>query len=148
MYVLIQDFASSTYITNYFIAFLPFLPSQIVSAISYHFGESLVRARFTEYVLRFVRLVARYEEDYLGSTKSGFPTSSFMISVDGHAHLGSGLIFTDEMSAAKELAINANRIEGWRRTKMYEYYCQVSSKSLDCIHSNGDGGTRYIEFDV
>ncbi|THH12133.1 hypothetical protein EW145_g183 [Phellinidium pouzarii] len=94
----------------------------IVTAISYHFGESLVRARFTEYVLRFVRLVARYEEDYLGSTKIGYPSTSFSVAVDGYSQLGSGIIFPDDVSATKELAVNANRMEGWRRTKMYEYY--------------------------
>ncbi|KAH8113930.1 spindle pole body interacting protein [Phellopilus nigrolimitatus] len=94
----------------------------IVSAISYHFGESLVRARFTEYVFRFVRLVGRYEEEYMGSTKIGYPSSSFSVAVDGYSQLGSGIIFPDDVSATKELSVNANRIEGWRRTKMYEYY--------------------------
>lgn len=96
--------------------------TQINNAISFHYGESLVRARFTEYVLRFVRLVARYEEDYLGGTKIGYPTTSY----DSYSQqLGSGIIFPDDVSATRELSINANRIEGWRRTKMYEYYMGV-----------------------
>ena len=98
-----------------------------MAAISYHFGESLVRARFTEYVLRFVRLAARYEEDYLGSTKIGYPTSSFTVANDGYCQLGSGLVFPDDTLATRELAVNAKRIEGWRRSKMYEHYATVSS---------------------
>ncbi|KAL5481024.1 hypothetical protein ACEPAI_9965 [Sanghuangporus weigelae] len=91
----------------------------IVNAIQWHFGETLIRARFTEYVQRFVRLAARYEEEYLGSTKIGYPTAPF----DPYSQqLGSGLIFPDDVSASRELALNAYRIEGWRRTKMYEYY--------------------------
>ncbi|KAI5121699.1 hypothetical protein M0805_002092 [Coniferiporia weirii] len=102
----------------------------VVAAISYHFGESLVRARFTEYVLRFVRLVARYEEDYLGSTKIGYPSLSFSVAVDGYTQLGSGIIFPDDMSASKEIAVNLNRIEGWRKTELYEYYASDFQTAL------------------
>lgn len=94
-----------------------------MNAIQWHFGETLIRARFTEYVQRFVRLAARYEEEYLGSTKIGYPTASF----DPYSQqLGGGLIFPDDVSASRELSQNAYRIEGWRRTKMYEYYLGVS----------------------
>ena len=71
---------------------------------------------------RFVRLAARYEEEYLGSTKIGYPTASF----DTYTQqLGSGLIFPDDVSASRELTVNAYRIEGWRRTNMYEHYMAV-----------------------
>lgn len=77
--------------------------------------------------MRFVRLAARYEEDYLGTTKISYTSSSFSAnSGDGFSQLGSGLIFPDDISASKELALNATRIEAWRRTKMYEYYSAVS----------------------
>ncbi|TDL18713.1 spindle pole body interacting protein [Rickenella mellea] len=94
----------------------------VISAISYHFGEPLVRARFMEYVSRFVRLAARYEEEIMGSTKIAYPNSPFMDGPNGYTQLGSGMMFLDEVAGAKELAANANRIEGWRRTTMYEYY--------------------------
>lgn len=94
-----------------------------MTAISYHFGESLVRARFTEYVSRFVRLVSRYEEEVYGTTQIGYPTTAYSFAQN---QLGGGIIFPDDVSAAKELAVNANRMEGWRRTKMYEYYAAVS----------------------
>jgi len=32
------------------------------------------------------------------------------------------LIFSDDTAISKELAMNVNRIEGWRRSKMYEFY--------------------------
>ncbi|KAF8586594.1 spindle pole body interacting protein [Ramaria rubella] len=96
----------------------------IISAISYHFGESLVRTRLTEYALRFVRMAARYEEEYLGSTSIGFPSSSFEFPTANEpaGRLGSGLGFMDEASGVRELLANASRIEGWRHTKSYEYY--------------------------
>ncbi|KAH7922767.1 spindle pole body interacting protein [Leucogyrophana mollusca] len=91
----------------------------LVSAITSHFGETLVRMRFTEYVARFVRLASRYEEVAVGSTKLGCPSAPF---VDGS--LGSGIVFPDEAAAFKELATNANRIEGWRRCRSYQY-CMI-----------------------
>ncbi|KIJ61626.1 hypothetical protein HYDPIDRAFT_115800 [Hydnomerulius pinastri MD-312] len=88
----------------------------LISAITSHFGETLVRMRFTEYVARFVRLASRYEEVAAGSTKLGYSSAPF---VDGS--LGSGIVFPDEAAAFKELAANASRIEGWRRSKSYQY---------------------------
>lgn len=98
---------------------------QIISAITSHFGETLVRLRFTEYVGRFVRLASRYEEVATGSTALGFPSTPF---VEGS--LGKGVVFPDETVAARELATNACRIEGWRRTKAYQYYTTVRNTRL------------------
>ncbi|KAH7913559.1 docking domain of Afi1 for Arf3 in vesicle trafficking-domain-containing protein [Hygrophoropsis aurantiaca] len=109
----------------------------LISAISFHFGETLVRMRFTEYVARFVRLASRYEEVAAGSTKLAWPSAPF---VDGS--LGSGIVFPDEAAAFKELATNANRIEGWRRCRSYQY-CMIdfgkrrvmdSVQGFDLIH--------------
>ncbi|EKM58113.1 uncharacterized protein PHACADRAFT_139764 [Phanerochaete carnosa HHB-10118-sp] len=95
----------------------------ILSAISLHYGESHVRARFTEYASRFVRLAARYEEEVLGlDTAIGFPTAAYSEGLGGEPKLGSGLCFSDEAVGARELAANASRIEAWRRTQSYELW--------------------------
>lgn len=99
--------------------------SQIISAINFHFGESLVRARFTEYLQRFIRLASRYEEDVLGMTTIGYPSASFNEGPGDSSQLGSGIVFLDENAGARELAANASRIEGWRRTKTYLYFQEV-----------------------
>lgn len=78
-----------------------------------------------EFVQRFMRLAARYEEEYLGTTKIGYPSCAFSAGMDGYGQLGSGLSFSEDAAIAKELAFNANRIEGWRRSKMYELYAEV-----------------------
>ncbi|KAH7886952.1 docking domain of Afi1 for Arf3 in vesicle trafficking-domain-containing protein [Phlebopus sp. FC_14] len=88
----------------------------LITAISSHFGETSVRMRFTEYVARFLRLASRYEEVTTGSTALSYPSIPF---VDGS--LGSGIVFPDDTVAYKELAANASRIEGWRRSKSYQY---------------------------
>ncbi|KAH8101127.1 spindle pole body interacting protein [Cristinia sonorae] len=95
----------------------------ITSAISFHFGEAHVRARFAEYAWRFVRLAARYEEDILGiNTTIGYPNSSYTDRSSEGPHLGSGICFADEAAGVRELSSNANRIEAFRRTETYQFY--------------------------
>ncbi|KAH0588837.1 hypothetical protein H2248_004635 [Termitomyces sp. 'cryptogamus'] len=98
----------------------------IRSAIDDHFGESVVRMRFTEYVTRFVRLASRYEEEVTGSTKIGHPSSSFLEQPGRRAQLGSGIALSDEAASMKELTANAQRIEAWRKTNSYQYCVAVS----------------------
>ncbi|KAJ7162232.1 stabilization of polarity axis-domain-containing protein [Mycena filopes] len=94
----------------------------IKSAIEYHYGESLVRVRFTEYVLRFVRLASRFEEDMTGTTRFGYPSLAFDTRAP-NPRLGSGIVFNDDGAGRKELAANTHRIEAWRKTNSYEYIC-------------------------
>ncbi|EKM80927.1 hypothetical protein AGABI1DRAFT_71556 [Agaricus bisporus var. burnettii JB137-S8] len=94
----------------------------IRTAIEDHFGEGLVRMRFTEYVYRFVRLAARYEEEVTGTINFGH-LSSFFTEIPGQGpKLGSGIAFPDEATCSRELAANAHRIEAWRKTSSYQYY--------------------------
>ncbi|KAH8996382.1 spindle pole body interacting protein [Lactarius akahatsu] len=99
----------------------------IITAINFHFGETLVRARFVEYVWRFVRLASRYEEDVLGTTTIGFPGGSFTEGPGVTSHLGSGIVFLDDAAGSREVLANASRIEGWRRTAMHRM-CQEDFK--------------------
>ncbi|KAI0703720.1 spindle pole body interacting protein [Cytidiella melzeri] len=97
----------------------------ITAAISMHYGEAHVRARFTEYATRFVRLAARYEEDVLGlETTIGYPGTVYIELPGEEPRLGSGLCFADEAAGARELAANASRIEAWRRTESYTLWEQ------------------------
>ncbi|CCM03276.1 uncharacterized protein FIBRA_05404 [Fibroporia radiculosa] len=94
----------------------------ILSAISSHFGEAHVRARFTEYAGRFVRLAARYEEDTMGSTMIGYPSATYSERPGEPRRLGSGIDFVDEGMCMREIAVNASRIEAWRRTESYTLF--------------------------
>ncbi|KAJ3571772.1 hypothetical protein NP233_g3548 [Leucocoprinus birnbaumii] len=93
----------------------------IRAAIEDHFGEGLVRMRFTEYVARFVRLASRYEEEVTGATKIGYPSSPPTELPGQAAQLGSGIAFADDATCSRELAANAHRIEAWRKTTSYHY---------------------------
>lgn len=85
-----------------------------------------MRTRFTEYAIRFVRLASRYEEETLGSTSIGYPSTPFSELPDRPPQLGSGIIFNDEAAGMKELMNNASRIDGWRKTNSYQYCVRVS----------------------
>ncbi|KZV67875.1 spindle pole body interacting protein [Peniophora sp. CONT] len=113
----------------------------IITAINYHFGEGLVRARFTEYVARFVRLASKYEEDLTGSTTIGFPTTVFSGSGE-KGRLGGGMMWTDDMSGPRELQANASRIDGFRGTEVYKalqldfkrYHASSPIQGFDLLH--------------
>lgn len=94
--------------------------NQILGHIASRAGETSVRARFADYVIRFVRLAAKYEEDQLGNTTIGWPTIAFKSSATG---LGSGLVTQGEV--ARELAAFSPRIEAWRQSRSYHYFRQV-----------------------
>lgn len=92
---------------------------EIVAAIQAHFGEAVIRARFVDYMRRFVRLASRYEEETYGTTSIDYPTLAFV-----PGRLGSGLVFytNNAEEVKREIQSNAGRIEGWRRTKSYDSY--------------------------
>ncbi|KAN0131977.1 Docking domain of Afi1 for Arf3 in vesicle trafficking domain containing protein [Lactarius tabidus] len=103
----------------------------IISAINFHFGETLVRSRFVEYVWRFVRLASRYEEDVVGTTTIGYPGVSFTEGPGDTSHLGSGIDFLDDAAGSREVLANTSRIEGWRRTAMYRMRQEDFKHSLE-----------------
>lgn len=112
---------------------------QLTTAVQQHYGESVIRARVAEYVLRFIRIAAAYEEIVLQkNTTIGFSMQPFSetgvstamvglgIPQGFGGSLGSGMVFADEgVGRSRELSANAARIEGWRLTKSYEYWQQV-----------------------
>ncbi|KAF9478627.1 spindle pole body interacting protein [Pholiota conissans] len=112
----------------------------IRAAIEDHFGESLVRMRFTEYVTRFVRLASRYEEELKGETSFGYPSAPFTEIPGRPPKLGSGIAFADEANCLKELVSNAHRIEAWMKTNSYKY--------LVMDYAKYQGNTTIKGFDV
>ncbi|KAK4048369.1 hypothetical protein OIO90_005839 [Microbotryomycetes sp. JL221] len=91
---------------------------EIWSAVQAHYGERTIRARFVDYVQRFIRLASRYEEETLSAPPTiGWPSTTF-----SNGRLGSGLTFSEEGQALRELQANAGRIEGWTGTPSYVAY--------------------------
>ena len=75
--------------------------------------------------MRFVHVASRYEEDVFGQTTIGFPTAGYADCPAEKQRLGSGAFFTDEGACSKELAVNAARVEAWRRTECYKLFQEV-----------------------
>lgn len=93
--------------------------------------------RFTEYVYRFVRLAARYEEEVTGTINFGH-LSSFFTEIPGQGpKLGSGIAFPDEATCSRELAANSHRIEAWRKTSSYQYYIAVRKSAIHMLLCTG-----------
>ncbi|CAO0795069.1 unnamed protein product [Mucor circinelloides] len=88
--------------------------NEVMASIQAHYGETSIRAKFQDYVFRFVRLAGLYEEQMYGQTQIGWPSNEI--------HLGYGPVFQDEASKQRELSANASRIEGWRQSISYKYY--------------------------
>ncbi|BGP15794.1 hypothetical protein JCM10213v2_003783 [Rhodosporidiobolus nylandii] len=106
---------------------------EILTAVSAHYGESVIRARFTDYVARFVRLASRYEEETTFTTSIGFRSSSFN---DGtsrgygtQASLGAGIVGAEDTAIQKELQASAARIEAWMKTGSYKRYQRAFRQS-------------------
>ncbi|CEJ02719.1 hypothetical protein RMCBS344292_16716 [Rhizopus microsporus] len=99
----------------------------VMAAIQAHYGETSIRAKFQDYVFRFVRLAALYEEQVYHQTKIGYGSKDTV--------LGYGPVFVDEAAKQRELAANASRIEGWRQTISYKYYQRDLATRLEnsCI---------------
>jgi hypothetical protein len=95
---------------------------QILSSIQAHYGEMAIRSKFQDYVTRFVQLASLYEEQTYGQTTIGLNRSN---TPESTKYLGTGLVFSDESSRAREISINASRIEGWRATTSYKYLQEV-----------------------
>ncbi|BGP31722.1 hypothetical protein JCM10296v2_003496 [Rhodotorula toruloides] len=122
---------------------------EIMNAIQSHYGESVIRARFTDYVYRFVRLASRYEEETTATTSIGYPCSAFASGAGSgygaQSSLGSGVVFSDEAAGQRELASNSARIDGWMKTQSYKLYQQsfrqhlreTSMPGFDLMHQIG-----------
>jgi len=96
----------------------------ISRSIASRAGERVIRAKWRDWVVKFTRIAAAFEESvygasalYIGSDEHETTTSG----VSGH-----GYVWCDEPSKAKELAGNVTRIEGWRNTRSYYSFIQVS----------------------
>ncbi|CAO3633463.1 unnamed protein product [Cunninghamella blakesleeana] len=93
--------------------------NDVLSSIQAHYGEASIRAKFQDYVNRFVRLASLYEDQVYHESKIGKTVDN---EADPTGLLGFGLVFPDDATKQRELAANAGRIEGWRQSISYKYF--------------------------
>ena len=97
--------------------------ADVLRSIGARHGEGVIRAKWRDWVERFTRVAAAFEESVYGA-------SALYIGCEeaeaGNEHVsGHGYVWPDEASKLKELAGSASRIEGWRNTRSYFSFKQV-----------------------
>lgn len=97
--------------------------NDILKSISARLGERVIRAKWRDWVVKFTRIAAAFEESVYGASAL-YIGGDEVNHMPGHA--GHGYVWADDAAKQKELAGNVCRIEGWRNTRSYYSYIQVS----------------------
>jgi hypothetical protein len=98
--------------------------NDILKSINARYGERVIRAKWRDWVLKFTRIAAAFEESVYGASAlhiGGDDGEYDSSSVAG----GHGYVWADDAAKQKELAGNVCRIEGWRNTRSYYSFIQV-----------------------
>lgn len=97
--------------------------ADVQRSIAARHGEGVIRAKWRDWVEKFTRVAAAFEESVYGASAlfiGGDEDHSGSLGVSGH-----GYVWPDDTSKQKELAGNVSRIEGWRNTRSYYSFIQV-----------------------
>ena len=95
----------------------------VLRSIASRHGEAVIRAKWRDWVMKFTRIAAAFEESVFGASAlyiGGEEADAGVHGVSGH-----GYVWSDESAKAKELAGSVSRIEGWRNTRSYYSFIQV-----------------------
>ncbi|KAI6373658.1 hypothetical protein MCOR25_003430 [Pyricularia grisea] len=112
----------------------------ILRSIAARAGERVVRAKWRDWVVKFTRIAAAFEESVYGASAlyiGGDEPEGAVVPVGGH-----GYVWADDNAKMRELAGNVTRIEGWRNTRSYysfiqdiaQHYSIKPLKGLDLHH--------------
>ena len=95
---------------------------EVLRSISSRHGESAIRSKWRDYITKFTRIAAAFEESVYGASALFIGASE--ADVGTHGISGHGYVWPDETSRGKELGGNVWRIEGWRNTRSYYSFIQ------------------------
>ena len=112
----------------------------ITHSISSRHGESTIRSKWRDYIIKITRIAAAFEESVFGASALYIGASEADAGVHGVS--GHGYVWPDDSVKARELGANVWRIEGWRTTRSYYAFIQdIASmwerkpiRSLDLNH--------------
>jgi hypothetical protein len=95
----------------------------VLHSVTARHGEGVIRAKWRDWVEKFTRVSAAFEETVYGA-------SALYIGVEetepGNGNVsGHGYVWGDAPSKLRELAGGVHRIEGWRNTRSYFSFKQV-----------------------
>ncbi|KAG6022682.1 hypothetical protein E4U41_002208 [Claviceps citrina] len=94
--------------------------ADILKSIAIRRGERVIRSKWRDWILKFTRISAQFEESVYGASAlyiGGEDEGKTLPGASGH-----GYVWSDDAAKNKELAGNVTRIEGWRNTRSY-YSC-------------------------
>ncbi|KAK5654132.1 hypothetical protein OQA88_7563 [Cercophora sp. LCS_1] len=98
--------------------------ADITRSIASRAGERVIRAKWRDWVVKFTRIAAAFEESVYGASALYIGSEEHETNTIGAGGGGHGYVWCDEPSKAKELAGNVTRIEGWRNTRSYYSFIQ------------------------
>ena len=134
----------------------------LLKGIAARHGETAIRSKWREYMTRFTRVAAAFEEAVYGA--SALYVGAHEADAGTHGVKGHGYVWPDEQARAKDLAANVYRIEGWRNTRSYYAFIQDLAalwerrpiRSIDLAHqhdrlrshklSHQESGEIYLAF--
>lgn len=97
--------------------------SDILRSIASRSGERVIRAKWRDWVMKFTRIAAQFEESVYGASALYIGSEDQDMTLPGAN--GHGYVWADDTAKHKELAGNVTRIEGWRNTRSYYSFIQV-----------------------
>jgi len=98
--------------------------NDILKSIAARHGERVIRAKWRDWVVKFTRIAAAFEESVYGA--SALYIGGDDLEATATAGLsGHGYVWADETAKHRELAGNVTRVEGWRNTRSYYSFIQV-----------------------
>lgn len=120
---------------------LGFMEALLASIANRH-GEGAIRQKWRDWVQKFTRIAAAFEECVYGA--SALYIGSHEIEAGTFGVTGHGYVWPDEASRMRELAANVHRVEGWRTTRSYYSYVQDLAqiwtkrpvRGLDFLHQH------------
>lgn len=89
----------------------------VLRSIASRHGENVIRAKWRDYIIKFTRIAAAFEESVYGASAlyiGGEEADAGSAGISGH-----GYVWGDETTRQRELGGNVSRIEGWRNTRSY-----------------------------
>ena len=94
----------------------------VLRSIASRHGEAVVRSKWRDYITKFTRIAAAFEESVYGASALYIGASEADAGAFGVS--GHGYVWADEFSRGRELGGNVWRIEGWRNTRSYYSFIQ------------------------
>lgn len=94
----------------------------VLRSIASRHGENVIRAKWRDYIIKFTRIAAAFEESVYGASAlyiGGEEADAGSVGVSGH-----GYVWGDEATRQRELGGNVSKIEGWRNTRSYYSFIQ------------------------